>query len=126
MSWRARHGGEEHPCSPHPGPEGLQVRLRSEVARPGWDEVAPGTWVLAVPAQEVEALLHVRTVGRWRGEDWLVVDDLGEDLLLEHLGGADPVARAAGATRVDRGVWHRRVPREEVRSVRESQTLVEV
>lgn len=124
MSWRARWQGVEHPCSPEPTPTGLRVRLRGTSAQLGWEEVAPGTWVRVVPVAELDALVHVTRVGRWRGEDWAVQDERAGELLLEHLGGSEPVARGLGAERVDRGVFRRWVPLEEVRSLRESQTLV--
>ena len=127
MRWaghRARYRGTEYRCSPEPRPEGLWIRLRSETPAPGFEEVAPGCSVRVVPATECEVLLHAAMVCEWRGEPWTVRDERPGELLCEHTGGSGPAARALGAERVDRGVYQRWVPRDEVRALREELTVL--
>jgi hypothetical protein len=117
--YRARWRGEEYPASPDPRPEGLWIRLRRPTPAEGFAERAEGLHVRVVPVAEVEVLVHVRTVCRWRGEPFLVREEHGGRLLLEHTGGSVLVAGALGLERIARGVHRRWVDAAEVQALRE-------
>lgn len=123
MSWRARVEGEEHRAAPELRADGWWVWLLAESERPGFvPGPAAGEWVRELPLAVCEVLVHLRRVGTWRGADCAVVDERGTELLLQHLGTGAPT-RALGFEQVERGVHRRWVPADEVRGVREEQTL---
>ncbi|MEV4566425.1 hypothetical protein AB0K12_21890 [Nonomuraea sp. NPDC049419] len=118
-SYRARWQGSVFPASPEPHALELWVRLRSEEALDGFEEVEPGCHVRTVPVTECESLHFVTVVCRWRDEPFQVHDERDGLLLLEYLGGSAPRARDLGLERVERGVWRAWAPRSEVTELRE-------
>lgn len=122
---RARWRGEEWRASPEQRGDGLWVWLVADRPREGFVALADdGPWVHEVPASDCDAVVLVRRVGTWRGQDVLVVDERPDDVLVEFAGGSVLEARAAGFERVARGVHRRWVPVDELRGVREDQVLV--
>ncbi|MEV0151916.1 MULTISPECIES: hypothetical protein [unclassified Nonomuraea] len=122
MSWagyRARWRGGDYGASPDLRPDGLWLRLRSGTPAEGFEEVAPGRYVLPVPAARCEDVRFAVTVCSWRGEPFLVLDGRGDELLLEYTGARATVARRLGLERVERGVYRRWVPRDEIADLRE-------
>lgn len=115
----ARWQGADYPASPEPHAMELWIRLRSPEPLDGFEEVEPGCHVRTVPAPECEALHLVRTVCRWRQESFLVREERDGQLCLEYLGGSVLTARGLGLERIERGVYRRWVPREEVSDLRE-------
>ncbi|MGI5268813.1 hypothetical protein ACQEUU_06660 [Nonomuraea sp. CA-218870] len=126
--YEARWRGADYPASPESRADGVWLRLRSRTPLEGFDEVAPGRWVLPVPAAECEQVTYVTTVCEWRGVPCVVLgDENGDengDLLVEYVGGLAPVAADLGFGRVERGVHRRPVPRDEVSGLREEITPV--
>ena len=122
--YRARWRGEEYPAAADPQPDALYIRLYRTDPADGFDEVAPARYVRVVAAADCEVLLHVSTVCEWRGAPFVVLDEPDDDLLLEYTGGLVPVAQRLDLTRVERGVFQTRVPRAEVRALREDLVLL--
>ncbi|HEV2088089.1 MAG TPA: hypothetical protein VGR21_07240 [Cryptosporangiaceae bacterium] len=122
-SYRARWRGVEYTVNPDSGPDGLLLRLFGHEGGDGFEEVAPGVYVRAVPVTECEVFVYVTTVCEWSRLPCQVSASRGDELLLEYTGGRAPVARFHGFERIERGVYRRWVPREEVRALREN-TLV--
>ncbi|MFC4010552.1 hypothetical protein ACFOY2_25220 [Nonomuraea purpurea] len=127
MSWaryQARWRGTEHVASPELRTDGMWLRLLSPVALEGFAEVADGRWVRAVPATECAQVTYVTTVGEWGGAPVIVLRDRQGELLIEYAGGLVPVAERLGLERVERGVYRRWVPRDEVADLREEATPI--
>ena len=123
--YRARWRGADRRAAPELRDDGWWVVLVEEHPAEGFDEVAPdGPWVLAVPARECDAVVHVRRVGTWRGVPCHVHDERDDELLVHYAGGSAPEARALGFTRLARGVHERWIPRDELRGQREESVLL--
>lgn len=124
FGYRARWQGTEYSCTPEQLAEGLWVHLRSDVPLEGFDELQPGVYVRRLAASDCDMVAHVRMTCDWRGEEFLVHDERGEELLLEYTGGKVPRALELGLERIERGVYRGWVNRDEVRGLRESRTLL--
>ena len=99
--------------------DGVWLRLLSPTPLEGFHEAAPGRWVRPVPAAECEQVSYVATVCEWGGAPCTVLGDRDGELLIEYAGGLAPTAARLGLERVERGVYRRWVPREEVAELRE-------
>ncbi|TMR35125.1 hypothetical protein ETD85_14920 [Nonomuraea zeae] len=124
--YRARWQGADYVASPEPHALELWVRLRSPEPADGFEEVEPGCHVRPVPAAECTALHFVTTECSWRGERFQVHGERDGRLLIEYLGGSAPAAVELGLDRVERGVYRRWVPREEVTEIRERAVSLDV
>lgn len=109
--WRA----QEYEASPDEN----DVRLYSEAAGEGFDELRPGRYRRIVPATEVTDLAYVRTLCRWRGEPFLVLGEHQSWLRVEYTGGKAPVAATLGLEEFDFGVYQGWAPAAEVTEIRE-------
>jgi hypothetical protein len=119
MTYRARWGDADYDASPELRSGRLWMRLRSAAPAPEFEEVRPGRYVRAVPADECAAVWFVSLVCRWRGAPFRVHDRRDGELLLEYTGGRVTVAQSLGLDRVERGVYRRWVSRDEVTELRE-------
>lgn len=128
FSYRARWHGVEYTCTPEQLADGLRVHLHAAEPKEGFQEVQPGRCVRVVQAAECDMVAHVIMVCQWRGEPCLVhaerSDERTEELLIEYTGGKVPRALDLGMERIERGVYRRWVPRDELRGLRESMTLL--
>jgi hypothetical protein len=95
------------------------MRLRSEVPAEGFEQVEPGLYVRAVPAGECVAITFVTTVCQWQGEPFQVHGRRDDELLVEYTGSRATVALRLALERVERGVYRRWVPRDEVSDLAE-------
>jgi hypothetical protein len=109
--WR----GEEFEVSP----DGEEMRLYSTEPRDGFEEVRPGRYRRAVPADEVSEFGYVRTVCTWRGEPFIVLGEHDSWLRVEYTGGRAPVAQALRLEEFDFGVYQGWAPAAEVTDLRE-------
>ncbi|SCX40175.1 hypothetical protein SAMN03159343_0900 [Klenkia marina] len=115
MSWVARWRGEELAAAPELRVDGWWVWLSVPAVREGFELLTEdGPWVRTVPVAECEAVLHRRTVARWRGVACVVVGERPDGYLLQDAGGDAAAAGELGFERVDVGVRRRWVPRGEV------------
>jgi hypothetical protein len=122
--YRARWQGVEYEASPDGE---AAVRLYTDVATPGFEQVRPGRHRRVVPRREVDWFGYVRTVGaltigEMRDLPVLVLVERGSDLLVQYLGGLAPVAEAAGLTRMEPGVYQGWVRRAEVDGIQQVRT----
>ena len=125
--YRARWQGVDRRAAPELRDDGWWVVLVEDHPAEGFDALgADGPWVRAVPVGECDAVVHVRRVGTWRGVPCAVHDERDGELLVEHTGGSWLAAREAGFDRVERGVWRRWVPRDELRGMREDTVLLDL
>jgi hypothetical protein len=127
MTWsryQARWSGTDYHASPELRPDGLWLRLRGAAPAEGFAEAAPGRWVRPVPAAECEQVSYVSTVCEWSGAPFVVLADRDGEVLLEYVGGQVPVAVRLGLERIERGVYRRWVPRDEVTDLRENVTRI--
>jgi hypothetical protein len=120
--YRARWGGADYEAAPELRADGVWLRLRDSAAGAGFEEVAPGVWVRAVPAAECERVDLVTTICAWKGASFLVIAEKDGEVLLEYAGASAPVAMELGLERVERGVYRRWVARDEVAALREHAT----
>ena len=123
-AYLARYDGEEFRCGLQVTDKGLGVRLYSQTPRFGFDEVGNGTYVQAVSADECDAVFYSTTVGQWRGLDCAISSELDDKVLVEYLGGLVPKAVEYGFDRVERGVYRRWVPMDEIRGRRMHSTFI--
>ncbi|MEU7740806.1 hypothetical protein [Nonomuraea sp. NPDC049158] len=117
--YRARWGGADYEAAPESRADGVWLRLRVTAPSAGFEEVAPGIWVRAVPAAECERVDLVTTTCAWKGASFLVIAEKDGEVLLEYAGASAPVAMELGLERVERGVYRRWVARDEVAALRE-------
>jgi hypothetical protein len=125
VTYRALWHGAEYDASPEQRSGRLWMRLRSATPAPGFEEVRPGRYIRAVPADECETVCFVTTVCRWRDEPFRVHDQREDALLLEYTGGHVTVARSLGLERVERGVHRLWVSLDEVAELREHTVLLD-
>jgi hypothetical protein len=115
MSWTARWQGEEFAAAPELRVDGWWVWLSVPAPRAGFEPLtADGPWVRGVPVAGCAAVLHRRTVARWRDLPCVVVDERPDAYLLQAADGDAPAALQRGFTEVEPGVRRRWVPRVEV------------
>lgn len=128
FAYRARWQGTEYACTPEQFDDGLWVHLRSTSRVDGFEESEEGVYLRLITAADCDMVAHVTTVCDWRGEPCMVHDERvshgAEELLLEYTGGKVPRALELGLERIERGVYRGWVPRDEVRGLRESTTLL--
>lgn len=128
-SYRVRLEGTEYLASAEPRPDGLWMRVRRSTPADGFEQVVDGLYVQPVRAEDCTAVVFVTTTGQWRGamvqvHDERQVDESGEQLLIEYVGGSAPEARSLGLERFEPGVYRGWVDRIEVRGIRENTTLL--
>jgi len=117
--YRARWRGDEYEASPDGE---AAVRLYTDVATPGFDEVRPGRYRRVAPRGEMDWFGYVRTVAAWRDLPVLVLGEREDELWVEYLGGLAPDAVAAGLRQVEPAVYQGWVRRAEVEQVQEVRT----
>ncbi|MEV1243733.1 hypothetical protein ACIBO2_11185 [Nonomuraea sp. NPDC050022] len=117
--YRARWGGVDYEAAPELSADGVWLRLRDTAAQAGFEEIASGVWVRAVPAAECERVDLVTTVCVWKGASFLVIAEKDGEVLLEYAGASVPVAMELGLERVERGVYRRWIAGDEVTALRE-------
>lgn len=122
--YRARWRGDEYRAAIFPLGNVLWVRLHSAKVRSGFQEVTEQDYVQSVLAEECDAVLFVSTVCTWRGAEFLVTDERGEELQLEYVEGDAIKAMGMGLERIERGVYRGWVQRDEVRGLRESTAII--
>ncbi|MEU1387750.1 MULTISPECIES: hypothetical protein [unclassified Nonomuraea] len=127
-SYRARWAETEYEASPDLVEGRVFMRLYATTPADGFDEVAPGRYVRAVPATDCSAVWHVRTVCEWRGAPFLVHGERETaqetELLIEYTGGNAPQAASLGLERVERGVYRGWVKRDEVSELSEEAVVI--
>ncbi len=103
------------------GPDGNEATLFSPGPPP--DELgftaADGYWRKQVSVADLDALWQSRLVGEYRGEPFLVLDDLGDRLHIVYLGRDSVRARQLGYWEIDREVFEVVVARQEVTGLTE-------
>ena len=103
------------------GPDGNEATLFSPGPPP--DELgftaADGHWRKQVSVADLDALWQSRLVGEYRGEPFLVLDDLGDRLHIVYLGRDSVRARQLGYWEIDREVFEVVVTRQEVTGLTE-------
>ncbi|MEJ7772092.1 MAG: hypothetical protein WKF51_09335 [Geodermatophilaceae bacterium] len=128
-TFRARFQDTEFACTPEQLRDGLRIHLLSEVPREGFGQLQPGTYVRLVLATECSMVAHVTMTCQWQGEPCMVHDERstadGDELLLEYTGGKVPRALELGMQRIERGVYRRWAPRDQIRDLRETRTSLE-
>ena len=117
--YRARWQGVEYEASPDGE---IAVRLYTDVATPGFDEIRFGWYRRLVPRNELEWFGYVRTIAAWRDLPVLVLAERGAEAWVEFLGGLGPAALAAGLNRVEPGVYQGWVPLIELRQTQQVRT----
>ncbi len=85
-------------------------------------EPATGHWRKQLRFADVQAVWESRPVGMFRGEQCMVLDDLGDRLHVGYLGHDGYKAAELGYWQVDRGVFELVVPRTEVSEILEERT----
>ena len=85
-------------------------------------EPATGHWRKQLRIADVQAVWESRPVGTFRGEQCMVLDDLGDRLHIGYLGHDGYKAAELGFWQVDRGVFELVVPRSEVSEILEERT----
>ena len=123
-AYLARFGGEEFSCGLYAEDDDLEVRLYSRETRPGFNAIGDGRYVRSVGADECEVIFYSLAVAQWRGLDCAICDEREGHVLLEYLGGIAPHAAGLGFDRVDRGVYRRWVPADELRALRRQSTFI--
>ncbi|MFI6180008.1 MULTISPECIES: hypothetical protein [unclassified Nonomuraea] len=118
-SYRVRWAGADHEASPDLVDGVLFMRLYAPEPADGFEEVAPGRYVRAVPAADCAAIWHLTVVCEWRGAPFLVRAAREAELLIEYLGANAPHAAELGLERVERGVHRAWVLRDEVSALSE-------
>src|SRR6185437_4010260 len=103
------------------GPDGNEATLFSPGPPP--DELGftlvGGHWRKQVSITDLGALWQSRLVGEYRGEPCLVLDDLGDRLLIAYQGRDSARARQLGYWEIDREVFEVVVARQEVADLTE-------
>jgi len=100
--------------------EGRRVQLYStdpSAVERGFEPAGQGRYRRSVPADDVDALYDVHTLGRWRGEPFEVVGEHDGRWDLWYLGRNSDTARQLGLEQYDRGVWRITVDPAEVTDV---------
>jgi hypothetical protein len=113
--YRARWHGREYEASP----DGGLLRLYTDRPTAGFERVGDQRYRRLVPAAEADWFGHVWSVGTYRGEPVVVLDERPGELLVEYTGGRAPVALLLGLARVDIGVYRGWVDGAEVTARRE-------
>ena len=85
-------------------------------------EPATGHWRKSVSRREVGELHESRPVGTFRGEQCIVLDDLGDRLHIVYLGHDAYRAEQLGYWEIDRGVFELITPRHEVTDITEQRS----
>jgi hypothetical protein len=86
-------------------------------------EPATGHWRKTVSRREVGELHESRPVGTFRGEQCIVLDDLGDRLHIVYLGHDAYRAEQLGYWEIDRGVFELITPRHEVTDITEQRAV---
>jgi hypothetical protein len=100
-------------------PDGDEIRLYSETARDGFEEIRPDRYRRIVRADEVTDFGYVRTMCTWRGEPFIVLGEADSWLRVEYTGGKAPVAATLRLEEFDFGVYQGWAPVAEVSDLRE-------
>ncbi|MGW4472532.1 hypothetical protein [Nonomuraea sp. NPDC004354] len=117
--YRARWAGTDYEASADLVDGRLYLRLYGSAPADGFEKVAPGRFVRAVPAADCSAVWHVTTVCEWHGAPFLVHTAREAELLIEYTGGDALHAAGLGLERIERGVYRIWVKREEVSALGE-------
>lgn len=123
-SYLARYDGEEFRCGLYATDDGLEVRLYSALPKFGFDEIGDGGYVQVVDADECDVIYYSMSVAQWRGLDCAICAERSDTVQLEYLGGLAPKAAEYGFDRIERGVYRRWVPTDEVRGRRMQSTFI--
>jgi hypothetical protein len=93
----------------------LLVRLYTSTHADGFTEVSADRFVRTVPPADLDGLLYVQAVCKWRGVPFCVLArDASDAVLLEYAGGSTPDVEQLGLAEVEHGVYRARVQADQI------------